>query len=184
MRQSNRLAPGLAHWDGPHTIQHRDIIVKPAGLHVIIRSSKTIRSLKGAVKILVPALNDPRYCPVRAWCRYKADVKPAPTDPAFIRKDGSALTPAAMTRLLRNTLKLAGHHSWHSLTLHGMRRRAAQACIRQGASIQAVKDLGTWLSSAVYSYVPKELVSEAAVTLGSAFGSGRLHRQARQSTAS
>ena len=114
MRQSNLLPPDLAHWDGPHTMHHRDIIVKPPGLRVIIRSSKTIRSLKGAVKILVPALSDPWYCPVRAWCRYKPNVEPAPTDPAFIRKDGSALTPAAMTRVLGHTLKLAGHQSWQS----------------------------------------------------------------------
>ena len=126
-----------------------------------------------AVSIRLPWIHGSRYCPVSAWVKYSRHQKGLPSDPAFMTPGGTPLTPKVMTEVLRQGLHQAGHPHAQSLTLHGMRRGAAQACIKNGASLQSVKDLGTWLSDAVYAYVPKTMVIEAPIALSYSFGSGR-----------
>ena len=56
---------------------------------------------------------------------------------------------------LRATLYAAGVPGVDGFTLHGLRRGAAQACTAPGACIWAIKEQGTWTSSAVHTYVPR-----------------------------
>ena len=40
-------------------------------------------------------------------------------------------------------------------TLHGLCRVTTQACATQGAGLEAIKEQGTWTSTAMHAYVPK-----------------------------
>ena len=45
----------------------------------------------------------------------------------------------------------AGH-----FTLHGLSQGASQVCAAKGAGLNAIKEQGTWTSSAVHTYVPRQ----------------------------
>ena len=80
LRQSNLLAPDQVCWEGPHTIQRRDISTSSGGLLLTIRTTKTIRIRSEAVRILIPSLPNSIYCPVAAWLEYARDIKAAPLE--------------------------------------------------------------------------------------------------------
>ena len=105
---------------------------------------------KDAVPLLIPRIIGSPYCPVRAWYRNITLVRLGPNDPAFVAPSGRVITPYILTMALRMGLKGSHHEDTSLLTLHGMRRGAAQAAVRAGASLKSVMVLGTWLSSSVY----------------------------------
>ena len=169
-RQSNYTSPGLDVWGGAHTIRRKDVVATEEGLCLTIRSTKTIKKQEDAVPILIPWIPGSRYCPVRAWYRNIALVRLGPNDPAFVAPNGRVITPYILTMALRMGLEGSRHLDTSMLTLHGMRRGAAQAAVRAGATLKSVMDLGTWLSSSVYSYVPREMITAAPLALGKMFG--------------
>ena len=80
------------------------------------------------------------------------------------------------SQVMRTALLGSRHRDTSLLTLHGMRRGAAQAALEGGATVQEVMDLGTWLSSSVYSYVPRPVARKASRALSSVFGVRALAR--------
>ena len=170
IRQSNLLSPNLDLWGGPHTIRRGDIVPVHGGLCLTIRSSKTIRKTQDTAPILIPRIQGSRYCPVAAWERNERAILLSSTDPAFVSPHGALVTPYLLTQVLRVALKGSAHKDPSLLTLHGMRRGAAQAAIRAGATLQQVMALGTWLSSSVFNYVPKPMITKASIALSKLFG--------------
>lgn len=66
------------------------------------------------------------------------------------------LTPKVLVGVMRLALEAAGYKDSHKVTMHSLRRGAAQAADAGGASRQALKDHGTWVTDAgLNSYLKK-----------------------------
>ena len=153
LRQSNLLlSPNSAV--SHHALRARDVTRSASGLTLVIRSTKTRWRARDAATIAIVPSED-RSCPVAAWDRYYKQRRPAPDDPAFMLGPGKPLRPAALMAVLRWALQRVGVQSPHAYTLHSLRRGGAQACAAAGATLDHVKTLGSWTSTAVHTYVPR-----------------------------
>ena len=171
LRQSNLLATSDNPQGMKHTLKKAHITHTPHGLHVYVKSSKTIQNPKDRFSILVPRARVTRYCPVETWLKFLAFQPPVLQDElAFLLPDGDPLTPTRLTKIVRLVLADLGSPLATSFTLHGVRRGAAQACAKAGASLEAIKKLGSWRSDTVHTYVPRDLVATAPQALISLFG--------------
>lgn len=147
LRASNLLSVSASHWGGPHTLLVSDVLVTPAGLVVSIRSSKTLKNNKPVLIHVYPVI-DSICCPVRSWCNYVNNVKPSPAGPAFMIDSYTPLTPKPLVNLMRLALTAAGHKDSDRVSMHSLRRGAAQAAKRGGASNESLKAHGTWATDA------------------------------------
>ena len=152
-----------------HTLRVSDITVNAYGLNVHVRSSKTAWASAPPTNIAVPAIPGSDFCPVCAWT-YVSTTKPYLSGPAFVISDGFPLRPKALRNMLRLALSAVGHPVPGAITLHSLRRGEAQPCAKTGASLQAIKELGSWSSSAVFSNIPRHSIKRAGQTLSSLFG--------------
>lgn len=129
-------------------------MILPHGLTVCIRSSKTRNNLRPVFLHVYP-VSQIQFCPVHAWCVYFDTVKPAPHGPAFMLDSFTPLTPRYMVAIMRLALEAAGYKDSHKVSMHSLRRGAAQAAHQRGASRQALKDHGTWTTDAgLNTYLP------------------------------
>lgn len=87
---------------------------------------------------------------------------------------GLPLTPCELMAQLQDALHAAGVPEMDGFTLHGLRRGAAQACMAQGASLDAIKEQGTQTSSARHTYVPRLASCVALLAIALYFGSARV----------
>ena len=155
LRSSNLLSPAISTWSGPHTLARDDIRATNDGLLVIIRSSKTItRSLPVALE--VRAIPSSPYCPVQAWINYARNYKYPKSSPAFMLASQRPLTPKPVVAIVRAALARAGRPHAARMTIHSLRRGAAQAAYDAGASSEDLKAHGTWKSThGLAAYVPQ-----------------------------
>ena len=173
LRQSNTTSPDISSWGGHHTLKRADILQRPHGLTVIVRSSKTIIYPSQAVALKVHYIPGSRYCPVTAWRRY-CDRVPAPNSaPAFLLTPGhTPLTAPPLVAIFREALGRAGVSYASSVTMHSLRRGGAQAAAEQGAGPDDLCDHGTWSTrSSLAAYVPKDKFNEVPSRLSAAFAS-------------
>ena len=164
LRQGNLLASNAQH-DPGHTIHRSDIAISSQGLIVTVRSTKTRWRPGQAYSVLVPPMPHSICCPVRAWIHYDRFQQPPHSGPAFLLPDGSPLTPPTLLAALRLALAATGHASPDRYTLHSLRRGGAQACAAAGGTLTEIMEIGAWSSSAVHTYVPRDLVNSRPRTL-------------------
>ena len=155
LRQGNLLGAVGA---SSHALRCSDVSRSAGGLRLIIRSTKTRWRSSPPFTIWIPALADPRCCPVAAWDAYASVYRPAPSGPAFILPPGGPLLPATLVAALRLALTHLAVPEAQSYTLHSLRRGGAQACAAAGCSLEHIKDLGAWSSDAVHKYVPSSMM--------------------------
>ena len=168
LRQSNLLlSPSAAL--ARHAIRVRDVHRTTSGLQIDVRSTKTRWRRDDAFTIVVPHGEDVRCCAVAAWDGYVRELRPSPDDPAFILAPGRPLRAPALLAVLRLGLRHQGVASANAYTLHSLRRGGAQACAAAGASLDAIKDLGSWTSAAVFAYVPRAMIQAPTSTLSTSF---------------
>lgn len=159
LRASNILSPSVLSWGGPHTLHVSDISLFPSGpvpsLNIAIRSTKTRKPSKPFV-LNVFAAPDHCVCPVRAWENYVNALNPWPLGPAFLLDNATPLTSQPLVTFIRAALQASGFKHHHRVTLHSLRRGAAQAAQRAGVSLSDIKLQGTWASdSGVRPYLSK-----------------------------
>lgn len=152
LRASNLVAPTHADW-GPHTLIARNILEITMGLIVVINSTKS--SCKPyAVKI--PRLPNIECCPVAAWSRYKRFMAPPSDGPAFILADGSPLTPNTVVHFMRTALAQNTSRDVQTITMHSLRRGAAQSAEAAGCPLKSIMKRGAWKSrSGIKPYLSK-----------------------------
>ena len=170
LRSSNVLSPLVTTWGGPHTLRRRDIIPRPHGLTVVIRSSKTITTPTQAVALMVHHIPGSPYCPVAAWKRY-CNWVPAPLEaPAFLLDGNRPMTAGPLIATIRSALTHAGFPNVQHISMHSFRRGGAQTAAGAGAKPQELCQHGTWLaSSSLATYVPREMINSVPTRLASAF---------------
>lgn len=155
LRGSNLLSPTVEQWGGPHTLNVSDIISTPSGLLVSINSSKTIK-FGNPVHLNVYPVRNTLCCPVAAWHVYLKLCNPSIAGPAFMINPVTPLTARPLINFIRVALEAAGEPMYQLFTLHSLRRGAAQAAQKAGATRTALKYHGTWNSdSGLNAYIQK-----------------------------
>ena len=95
-----------------------------------------------------------RRCPFKAVTDY-AEIRPnsaSPTEPFFVFQDRSPVTPVQMRSTLRSVLSAANLDPLAYGT-HGFRAGRAGDLHRKGISVETIRKLGRWSSSAIYTYL-------------------------------
>lgn len=145
LRSSNLLSPSTGVWGGPHTLLAKHIRISDRGLHVFVSTTKT-KSDPTPVSLVIPWNNDPVYCPVQAWLRYVTARRPCPTGPAFVTDNHLPLTPRLVVGFLRLALQNYDGLNIDRVTIHSLRRGAAQQARDLGVPISDIMDRGMWKS--------------------------------------
>lgn len=145
LRGSNAVSPSMQQWGGPHTLMVNDVRMMDGALLIHINSTKTKRTGRPITITILPS-HDPLTCPVEAWMSYKARINPCPLGPAFMINSWTPLTTRPVVEIIRKGLDAAGHPRAHTFSFHSLRRGAAQAAARQGATTDQLMQHGTWSS--------------------------------------
>lgn len=165
LRSSNLLSPTMLEWGGPHTLLAGEVKTRPEHLEVHIRSTKTCSDPLG-LKFLIPKSSDPSVCPVRAWTSYKAAIQPWALGPAFVHHDRRPLTSGQVVRIIRAALADHKDISPGRISMHSIRRGAAQAAMDQDVPLQDILSRGTWKStSGLRLYLAPQSFSVPTVTV-------------------
>lgn len=143
LRSSNLVSPNFAIWGGQHTLLRKHVIDRGDRLYVIVPSTKT-RAVPYSLTIM--PLDDPSLCPVQAWRRYVARVNPPLNGPAFLLHHATPLGAALVVKLMRDPLSGVQGLELSAITMHSLRRGAAQQAARDGAPLAQIMDRGGWAS--------------------------------------
>lgn len=145
LRASNLVSPSMDVWGGPHTLRVNDVQVFPTKLVVRISSTKTQTS---PVLITVPESHHLSVCPVQAWKYYTAVVSPSRFGPAFIVPPGRSLTAKQVVLSMRQALMFDATIDASKVSMHSLRRGAAQSAALSGSSTAEIMTAGAWASEA------------------------------------
>lgn len=143
LRASNLVSPSTDIWGGPHTLKTNDIQVFKGNLVVRICSTKTQVS---PVVITVPPNSCTIICPVQAWLDYVLSVAPPTFGPAFIVNQGRSLTAKLVVTCMRQALMYDPSIDATKVSMHSLRRGAAQSAAASGAPQAQIMAAGHWKS--------------------------------------
>lgn len=141
LRASNLVSPSMDVWGGPHTLKVNDVKIFPDKLIVRILSSKT-QSIP--VVISVPSNTCNALCPVRAWAHYVSVVDPPKWGPAFIVPPSRSLTAKLVVSSMRQALMYDPSIDTSRISMHSLRRGAAQTAAASGSSTEEIMSAGRW----------------------------------------
>ena len=149
-----------------HMVKRSDISFSTNHMWIHVRSTKTIRSSKGVV-IPVKRSNSV-YCPVRAYEEALSLSRGSSNSYAFTEPGSNRpLYATKVNMLLRAVATSLRHPLAKAISLHSLRRSAAQACASLGISEEEIRDHGTWKSGAIYTYVPKIIFTKVPAAVAS-----------------
>lgn len=145
LRSGNLLSPTVSAWGGSHTLSARDICLSDEGITVFIHSTKT-KSDPKPVSTLIQWQEDPQLCPAAAWLKYVTAINPWTLGPAFLTDDRRPLTPKVVVGLMRLALAENTDIDSARISMHSIRRGAAQNAELTGLSLPHIKERGMWRS--------------------------------------
>lgn len=143
LRASNLLSPSIDVWTGPHTLKAGDIQASGSKLVVRICSTKTQIS---PVSITVLSNSCSSICPVLAWHNYVSVVSPAKSGPAFIVYQDRPLTAKLVVTCMRQALMYDHSIDSTKVSMHSLRRGAAQSAASAGVPESQIMVAGQWKS--------------------------------------
>lgn len=143
LRSSNLVSPSNDEWCGPHTLKSSDIRSSSDKLIVRICSTKTQVS-----PVSITVLSNPctSICPVQAWNNYVKVVGPSVLGPAFIIFPGRPLTAKLVVTSMRQALMYDPSIDVSKVSMHSLRRGAAQSAAIAGVSESKIMASGQWKS--------------------------------------
>lgn len=143
LRASNLVSPTTDVYGGPHTLRANDVVSTQDKLVIRICSTKT--QIK-PVEVNVFAHSCPTLCPVRAWHNYVSVISPDKAGPAFIVSQGRSLTAKLVVTCIKQALMYDPTIDLSKVSIHSLRRGAAQTAARSGASNDEIMVAGSWSS--------------------------------------
>lgn len=143
LRSSNLVSPNFSTWGGTHSLLAKNVIDCRDYLRVIITSTK---SHTLPYSLCIPSLQAQHICPVLAWRRYNATMNLDPHGPAFVLTQGAPLTAAVVVRLMRDALSNYPDIDTSSISMHSLRRGAAQEADKAGLPLSDIMHRGGWAS--------------------------------------
>jgi len=166
LRMSN-IAPSTQHqFDHTRHTSRADVLIRPPGVVLILKWSKTIQDLGATPLIPLPEIPGHPLCPLQAYRELlAASPTTSPRQPlltATTPAGRQTLTAPLLARLLKDMLNAlrqdAGLFSFHSL-----RRGGATTAYHAGVSVVDVKRHGTWSSDSFWAYVTAPVVASSTV---------------------
>lgn len=145
LRSGNLLSPTMSTWGGPHTLSARDFELSDAGLSVTVHSTKT-KTSSSPVTTIIPWEEDPTMCAPAAWHRYISTIRPPVLGPAFLTDNGLPLTPTVLVGIMRLALRKYKDLDPARVSMHSLRRGAAQSALTHGVPLNSIKERGMWRS--------------------------------------
>lgn len=146
LRSSNLLSPTMDTWGGPHTLLARNIKICEQGLVVSILSTKT-KWDSSATDILLPSDPGSPLCPVRLWSDYYDAIKPWYLGPAFLTDSYLPLTARHVVGVMRAALANEKELDAGRVSMHSLRRGAAQEAAANDIPLQQIMTAGMWGST-------------------------------------
>lgn len=143
LRSSNLLSSTQFPWGAPHALLVNNIVVTNAGLVITINSTK---SRSKPYTVTIPRLQTQQFCPVHAWSWYVHCVAPPLSGPAFVLYDRSPLSSKMVVSFMKAALSRDPTRDVSHITLHSLRRGAAQDADRAGVDNQLIMKRGAWSS--------------------------------------
>ena len=148
----------------PHTVNGFDSLKQFSGGDVIfgkkkavllLKWSKTLQDRDQVRSVVLPKLHNPLICPVRALQGIFQLYNPSPNEPLFQYPGPSGWIPLTDSRVRKHLLSinLAMSLPKNFYTFHAFRRSGASLAYQSNASIQQIKDHGTWTSECVWRYI-------------------------------
>ena len=144
---------------GPHVIKAKDVHVgkNKNKIMFVLHSSKThCKANKLQIIKLTQVGNTPDtvVCPFKLmqeyleiWGKYRD-----PSEQFFTFSDHSAVLPVQLRAIVKKLIKF-NHLDPQQYTVHGIRGGWASDLLDAGVSIETIKKLGRWKSSAVFTYL-------------------------------
>lgn len=143
LRSSNLVSPNFVLYGGQHNLLAKHISDRGNSLLITVPSTKTKSS---PYSLVIPAFNDSAICPVRAWRRYVDRVSLPSHAPAFLLDRVTTLTSTLVVRLMRDALSSFKDIDLSSVSMHSLRRGAAQQAASNGAQLPQIMERGGWAS--------------------------------------
>lgn len=156
LRQSNICPRNKSAFDRHRHLTRGDVILRPDGLVVGIKWSKT-RQTTFASSAAAPALPGAITCPVMAYQRMLAIAPTVNSHQALVCfRDSSPLPLSYVKKVWDRALAHLGLAKG-AYSLHSLRRGGASDIFNSGAaSIQDIRQHGDWRSDSVYAYLPND----------------------------
>ena len=155
-RKSNLVPKSEKDFDPAKNLCRHDIIVRPWGLVICVRWSKTIQFRERQLLIPVLRLSHGHHlCPVQAYERHILQFPVTQPSLAFLHyRKGHAtpITHSAFTDKLRKVLSHAGFPA-KQFSGHSLRRGGASYAFRCGAPVELISLQGDWSSN---NLVPRD----------------------------
>ena len=145
---------------GEHTILAKDVYLgeNKRKLLFVLHTSKmhTKGDKPQNVKIAASRTSNQQFCPFKIIEKYMRIRKPftSLTEPFFVFKDHSPVTPEVFRNLLKSLLTKLGEDS-EQFNCHSFRIGRSQDLSKLGVSIELIRILGRWStkSNVVYTYL-------------------------------
>lgn len=151
LRSSNLVSPNFAVCDGSHTLLAKHIVDHGDHLSIKICSTKTKTV---PYSLVINSVNCPRLCPVTAWRNYAARINPPKNAPAFLISRVTSLSSNLVVRLMKDALSGFKDVELSAISMHSLRRGAAQQASRDGAALPRIMERGGWASnSGIHPYL-------------------------------
>ena len=165
-RKSNLVPKSVKDFDPAKNLCRRDIIVRPWGLVICVRWSKTIQFRERQLLIPVMRLSQGHpLCPVQAYERHVLEFPVSQPSPVFLhyrKGHATAMTHSVFTDKLRKVLSHAGFQA-SKFSGHSFRRGGASYAFRCGAPVELISLQGDWSSDAVLLYIAQPLERRLSV---------------------
>lgn len=143
LRSSNLVSPQLTVLGGPHTLLAKNVVDYGSELKVTVMSTKTKMT---PYSLTVPVCNVQQLCPVRAWRAYRSAVRLNPNGPAFMLNSCTPLSAALVVGIMRDALSSEPGLDVKQISMHSIRRGAAQQAQKQGSQLSDIMSRGGWAS--------------------------------------
>ena len=144
-----------------HTLLRSDVMFTSAGCVLLVRSTKTLKSGEGELKIPINFGKDKAICAVRNL-RLLMDIFPrGPSDQLFSAPQLPRLTYSMFSKRFSKLVKKAGLVG--DFASHSMRRGGATYMSMLECQVSEIKARGHWASDCVYRYIKPPLSHLAKV---------------------
>ena len=154
-RLSNLTPHTVIGFDPLKQFSGGDVIFSKKKVVLLLKWSKTLQDRDQVRSVVLPKLHNPLICPVRALQGIFQLYNPGPNEPLFQHPSPSgwvALTDSRVRKhLLAINLSMSLPKNYY--TFHAFRRSGASLAYHSNASIQQIKDHGTWTSECVWRYI-------------------------------
>ena len=166
LRMSNIAPHSLSKFDPNKHFLRKDLIFGHPRAHLVMKWSKTLQSSHSYHIVQLPSISNPFLCPVTAL---KTLLKSRPLPPSFpLFATIHSPYPQVIDTVARDALKTVLRHRGLPTVgypFHTFRRSGATFAFNHNVNLQNIMSLGTWRSSAVWSYIQQSSLSSSIVPL-------------------